>query len=73
MILRFNGYEITEIARFIDIYNAKNTWENLFNPSIYTLTSTYDWFYSTWKSLSGIKDVRAISIKKKENIFQFYR
>ncbi|MCZ0756140.1 GNAT family N-acetyltransferase [Anoxybacillus sp. J5B_2022] len=61
-----NGYEITELKNIVDFYNIKEEWEQLVKPSIYYLTHTYDWFYSTWKSLTGWKTVQALAIRKEE-------
>ncbi|WP_195694565.1 GNAT family N-acetyltransferase [Priestia megaterium] len=60
------GCKVYEISRFSDIRRIEEKWLNHIDTSIYNLTNTYDWFYSTWKSLSGVKKVKALLIENSD-------
>lgn len=61
---KLNKYEIIELKNRFHFENIRDEWNALIIEDIYYLTLTYDWFYSTWKSLTGWKNVCAIAIRE---------
>lgn len=64
----YKGYEIEELRKVVEFNNIKHEWQQTVTPSIYNLTHTYEWFYSTWKSQTGYKNVRAVTIRKENRL-----
>lgn len=60
----YREYTIQELQTIVDFRKIQLEWEQLVTPSVYNLTHTYEWFYSTWKSQTGFKNVRAVAIRK---------
>lgn len=60
--------DVIEVKKILDIKSFRDKWIKLIPKTIYHMTLTYEWFYATWRSLTGFKDVRAVVFTSRDNL-----